>query len=337
MPRLRRRRAQFQAVRMWTRPADRTPSYGACGQALEKLTLPHRLPTLGALAPTSSPLRQQRFMGKAAPPAPAGSRIAPSSQAIRLRNTPTNTRGDPTRQSAKQHPIRRAYSLRIIVPMRVVRVLNQLVQHPVAVLGTDHFVQVPETLVDPEPPSVPNDGVLQHVPDLRTEVLSGNRPAPVAIPFGLIDLKGHTETFLQLTCQTGHRTGVLQFRRTQPSSRCPPSAAGAREAVDAISNPLVQRGLYSSERGVVVRHCAEVGRTRPEVRVASIGAPCLGEPIHPPLRTWAQRSMAIPIEPGSSRVGSGSRRSAALKRSQRLDQFGVYQIGIFIDYPETIP
>ena len=42
-------------------------------------------------------------MGKATPPAPAGSRIAPSSQAIRLRNTPTNTRGDPTRQSAKQH------------------------------------------------------------------------------------------------------------------------------------------------------------------------------------------------------------------------------------------
>ena len=92
-------------MRMWTRPSDRAPSYAACGQALEKLALPHRLPTLGALAPTSSPLVQQRFMGKATPPAPAGSRIAPSSQAIRLRNTPTNTRGDPTRQSAKQHLI----------------------------------------------------------------------------------------------------------------------------------------------------------------------------------------------------------------------------------------
>ena len=31
---------------MWTRPSDRAPSCGACGQALEKLTLPHRLPTL---------------------------------------------------------------------------------------------------------------------------------------------------------------------------------------------------------------------------------------------------------------------------------------------------
>ena len=101
-----------QAVTMWTRPTDRAPSYGACGQALEKLTLPHRLPTLGALAPTSSPLRQQRFMGKATPPAPAGSRIAPSSQAIRLRNTPTNTRGDPTRQSAKQHSMNSKTAMR---------------------------------------------------------------------------------------------------------------------------------------------------------------------------------------------------------------------------------
>ena len=102
-----------QAVTRWTRSTDRAPSpsqaegrlYGPCGQALEKLALPHRLPTLAALAPTSSPLRQQRFMGKATPPAPAGSRIAPSSQAIRLRNTPTNTRGDPTGQSAKQHGV----------------------------------------------------------------------------------------------------------------------------------------------------------------------------------------------------------------------------------------
>ena len=68
-PRLRRRPSRRQAVTMWTRPSDRAPSYGACGQAMEKLTLPHRLPTLGALAPTSSPLLQQRFMRKA--PAPA--------------------------------------------------------------------------------------------------------------------------------------------------------------------------------------------------------------------------------------------------------------------------
>ena len=90
-------------MRMWTRPADRAPPYGPCGQAMEKLTLPHRLPTLGALAPTFSPLLQQRFMTKATAPAPAGSRIAPSSQAIRLRNTPANSRGDPTSESEKQH------------------------------------------------------------------------------------------------------------------------------------------------------------------------------------------------------------------------------------------
>ena len=93
-------------MRMWTRPADRAPPYGPCGQAMEKLTLPHRLPTLGALAPTFSPLLQQRFMTKATAPAPAGSRIAPSSQAIRLRNTPANSRGDPTSESEKQHPER---------------------------------------------------------------------------------------------------------------------------------------------------------------------------------------------------------------------------------------
>ena len=42
-------------------------------------------------------------MEKATAPAPAGSRITPSSQEIRLRNTPTNSRGDPTRECEKQH------------------------------------------------------------------------------------------------------------------------------------------------------------------------------------------------------------------------------------------
>ena len=42
---------------MWTRPADRAPSYGPCGQGVDKYkALAHPLPTLGALAPTSSPL-----------------------------------------------------------------------------------------------------------------------------------------------------------------------------------------------------------------------------------------------------------------------------------------
>ena len=88
---------------MWTRPSDRAPSYGACGQALEKLALAHRLPTLGALAPTSSPLLQQRFMTEAPAPTPTASQIAPSSQAIRLRNKPANCTGDSTRQTEKQH------------------------------------------------------------------------------------------------------------------------------------------------------------------------------------------------------------------------------------------
>ena len=89
-------------MRMWTRPSDRASSYGACGQALEKLALAHRLPTLGALAPTSSPLLQQRFMTKAPAPTPTAFQIAPSSQAIRLRNKPANSPGDSTRQTEKQ-------------------------------------------------------------------------------------------------------------------------------------------------------------------------------------------------------------------------------------------
>ena len=67
--------------------------------------LAHPLPTLGALPPTSPPLLQQRFMEKATAPAPAGFRITPSSQEIRLRNTPTNSRGVPTRECEKQQAL----------------------------------------------------------------------------------------------------------------------------------------------------------------------------------------------------------------------------------------
>ena len=70
------RAPQRQAVTMWTRPA-----------------------------PTSPPLLHQRFMEKATPPAPAGSRITASSQEIRLRNTPTNSRGDPTTTASCDFPI----------------------------------------------------------------------------------------------------------------------------------------------------------------------------------------------------------------------------------------
>ena len=104
------RAPQRQAVTMWTRPADRAPSCGPCGQGTDKCTaLAHPLPTLGALAPTSPPLLQQRFMEKATAPAPAGSRITPSSQEIRLRDTPTNSCGDPTRKCEKQHEEWKAY------------------------------------------------------------------------------------------------------------------------------------------------------------------------------------------------------------------------------------
>ena len=58
------------------------------------------------------------------------------------------------------------YPRPIIGSVRVVRVLYQLVQHPVAVLGANHFVQVPETLVDLEILSVCIDGVFQQVPNL---------------------------------------------------------------------------------------------------------------------------------------------------------------------------
>ena len=49
-------------------------------------------------------------MTKATAPAPDGSRIAPSSQAIRLRNTPANSRGDPTSESEKQHNVQQKVS-----------------------------------------------------------------------------------------------------------------------------------------------------------------------------------------------------------------------------------
>ena len=65
--------------------------------------LAHPLPTLAALAPTSSPLQQQRFFAKATSPAPEPSRIVPSSQAIRRRNSPVKYREVPTEQSDEQH------------------------------------------------------------------------------------------------------------------------------------------------------------------------------------------------------------------------------------------
>lgn len=55
--RLRRRPPRRQAVRLWTRPSARTPSYGACRQGMDKCAaLARPLPTLGALAPIFSPL-----------------------------------------------------------------------------------------------------------------------------------------------------------------------------------------------------------------------------------------------------------------------------------------
>ena len=105
-PRLQARAPPRQAVTVWMRPSDRAPSYGACGQAMEKLTLPHRLPTLAALAPTPSPLLQQRFMEKETSPEPDRARIAPSSQELRHRNSPVKSPGGSTRECEKQQPCR---------------------------------------------------------------------------------------------------------------------------------------------------------------------------------------------------------------------------------------
>ena len=69
---------------------------------MEKLTLPHRLPTLAALAPTPSPLLQQRFMEKETSPEPDRARIAPSSQELRHRNSPVKSPGGSTRECEKQ-------------------------------------------------------------------------------------------------------------------------------------------------------------------------------------------------------------------------------------------
>ena len=67
-----------QAVTRWTRPADRAPSYGPCGQALEKLTLPHRAHTRRSRAHILT-ASTKTIHGKGNPAAPVGSRIAPSS------------------------------------------------------------------------------------------------------------------------------------------------------------------------------------------------------------------------------------------------------------------
>ena len=76
---------------MWTRPADRAPSYGPYGQGVDKCAaLAHPLPTLGALATTSSPLQQldqgQQARAPSAPsrlPGPGGRAAACS-----MRNSP---------------------------------------------------------------------------------------------------------------------------------------------------------------------------------------------------------------------------------------------------------
>ena len=59
-PRLRPHPPCRQAVKPWTRPADRSASYGPCGQPVDKLALAHRLTTLADLAPTAPPLPQQQ-------------------------------------------------------------------------------------------------------------------------------------------------------------------------------------------------------------------------------------------------------------------------------------
>ena len=116
------------AMAMWTRPADRAPSYGPCGQGMDKYkALAHPLPTLGALTPKSSPLLQQRFMRTATAPASTASRIASSSQAIRLRNKPANCRGDSTRQSEKQQ---RRRNRGLVNPPAVARALDAGAHQP---------------------------------------------------------------------------------------------------------------------------------------------------------------------------------------------------------------
>ena len=67
--------------------------------------------------------------------------------------------------------------------MRVVRVLYQFVKNAVTVLGADHFVQVPETLVDLDVLPVRVDGMLQHGANLPLQVFSRKRIGWLAIPF----------------------------------------------------------------------------------------------------------------------------------------------------------
>ena len=84
--------------RLVTRAAVCPVASDRCGQDLDKCAaLDHPFPTLGTLAPTSSPPRQQSFLRKATSPRPEASRIAPSSRQIRLRNNAVKSRGDPTR------------------------------------------------------------------------------------------------------------------------------------------------------------------------------------------------------------------------------------------------
>lgn len=60
--------------------------------------------------------------------------------------------------------------------LRIVRVLYQLGQDPVTVLGADHFVQIPETLVNLDFVQVRDDGVVQHGSNLPVQLVGGERP-----------------------------------------------------------------------------------------------------------------------------------------------------------------
>ena len=108
-----------QAVTMWTRPADRAPSYGTYGQGVDKCAaLAHPLPTLATLATTSSPLQPHdlRDNNARAPSAPCLMRSSPlrsiphcTVTRVRLRSrpagrwpAPSSTRGETTPQTRER-------------------------------------------------------------------------------------------------------------------------------------------------------------------------------------------------------------------------------------------
>ena len=91
-------------------------------------------------------------------PAPVHSRIAPSSHAIRLRNNPVKSRGDPTGESEKQH-LRRYLRPRLLI-------LDELGYLPIDKTGADLLFQIISQRYERASIAITTNRVFKHWPEI---------------------------------------------------------------------------------------------------------------------------------------------------------------------------